>query len=354
MALNFFLLRGNLMPIQNAIIEAAIPQLNPEKNSVTYNNRVWTHWRALPGFLTLTACIVAVVAALIWNSPYLCIAFGIGGLASCYLIYLGSTFHHLQSFEANNQQLKYSLRELHTQKVEMQTRLKNFETQNQKLIKTNLGLKNINIELNNVSGKLKQQNTNLLKHTDELGYKNNELDQIVQDMNEKLNSQVKNLKKVNESLDKVGVSTQENHQTFTQNLEEFNTEVVNLKEVKNQFDTIGSEVEQKMQTLAQTQIKNTEAMQKILRHYSELTDEDAVLKKVELLQNLNQRLNELGNQISRNEGVSEELSNHINDLEVIKDNLDNGVSSLAQEVTNAAEVFDAYQTHRMGGGEQMV
>ncbi len=57
--------------------------------------RFTKNWRMLPGVALLALSIIAIAAALIWNSPWLCIPFGVGVILSGYVIHLGHQFKNL-------------------------------------------------------------------------------------------------------------------------------------------------------------------------------------------------------------------------------------------------------------------
>ncbi len=74
--------------------------------------RVCLQWRTIPGLITLVTCIIGIACTLlVWNSPYLAIPFALGGLCSCYMIYLGHQYQHLKNYAENNENYKQLNRE---------------------------------------------------------------------------------------------------------------------------------------------------------------------------------------------------------------------------------------------------
>lgn len=95
--------------------------------------KVCPYWRMAPGMITLSASVVAVVCALIWQVPSLCIAFVPAGGCSSYLIYLGWEVKHMQALARSSAELSASLVGLQSQRDGFQRQLGELQGQKEAL-----------------------------------------------------------------------------------------------------------------------------------------------------------------------------------------------------------------------------
>lgn len=90
------------------------------------SERICPHWRMAAGLVCLAASIMAIGCAIIWNTQWLCIPFGLSALSSAYVIYLGYQFSHLKSMETQIQGFKTSNKEHKTLIEELKQTLNGF------------------------------------------------------------------------------------------------------------------------------------------------------------------------------------------------------------------------------------
>lgn len=122
--------------------------------SAGLKNRVSPYWQIIPAMLALIGCIIGIVCALLWNNPYLCLAFAPGVLGSFYLIYRSNDAMHLYDTCEN---LKGQVDKMGTQNTRIAENLTDFKSQN-KTLKNNIDdiTKALNTLLENVSKDHKQ------------------------------------------------------------------------------------------------------------------------------------------------------------------------------------------------------
>src|SRR5436853_532775 len=123
------------------------------KNDTKKNDepkKISTYCRMVPGLLALAANIVAVVCALIFKSPYICLVPGV--LSSIYLLYQGGKARRLKTFSENNNQLEHSIQTFQIENKTLETRIKEFGDENQNLQQST-------IEMNHIVENLQEENS---------------------------------------------------------------------------------------------------------------------------------------------------------------------------------------------------
>ena len=129
----------------------------------------------VPGVLALAACVMGVAYALLKKNPYLCIPFGVGGLASLYFIYLGYEYKDLQSLHNSSKSLKQTNGDLEARVREFSARNGELHTeigqlaQNRETLQREVGtLQETNSEQHRALETQKELNRQLQQRTEEI------------------------------------------------------------------------------------------------------------------------------------------------------------------------------------------
>jgi len=309
----------------------------------------------IPGVLALAASVIAVVCAIIWNAPYLCIAFAPSVLASLYLIYLGWDFHNLKSFAENNRQMKASILNLNEQNLELSKKLEFLEEENKKI-------KDSADKLSTLVGQLKIENFNLFESNKDLKLIVAGLQTLEKTLDTKAEKHMEQLDGLQGALTGLQDSATKDHETFGKNLEIFITQVELLKTTRSNFANAGSKIEKKMKNQVKVLLNTAKMLQGIFTSINEWKNEKHVRELISLgethkLENsaLTDKINNLKEELAKNDGRIEEQKKQINDLAKIKEGFETALSNLlhaikqlqgfgedAAKVRQAALIFRQY------------
>jgi chromosome segregation ATPase len=293
--------------------------------------RVCPLWRIIPGLLTLAALVVAVVCSIVWNCPYLCIVYGLGGIASIYLIYLGCNYAQLKSLGENNDQLEESIRTLNSENEELAKKLETFEEENQKLKETTT-------KMSDLVKNLESENCNLSDTNQKLQTTVSDLEQLKETLDKKAGAHVKQLENFKGALTDLQGSTEKNHATFGEMLEKFIKEVEILETARTNFESTGSDIEAKMKQQVLALLDAAEVMKGIFTKINEWKDNDLVKKQIEAQQLLGEQMFKLRDTLSKNEGKLEEQVLQIKELASIKEGFQNTLTNLLEEIDKLKNV----------------
>ena|ERR1700733_14802495 len=328
-----------------------------------WGERFSPRWRMVPGVLALAATVVAVVCALIWNCPYLCIAFVPGILASLYLIYLGWDFQNLTTFAENNDVLKNSVATLEEKNGELQKKLDEFQERLQTFEEENKRLEASAKNLSALLDKLKSENFTLTESNEKLKNTIEELKSTIIDLGvlketleKRASEHVQQLEGLQNSLRGIQTSAQEDHTTFSKSLASFIAEVEHLQEARTNFEKAGSSIEEKMKTQVDVLSQAAIMLQEIFTKVNQWKDVEEVERRIKLQQLLQNNVLTLEKNLSLGQGQLEEQAKQIQELAGLKegfgkalanlvseiDKIDNVKGELAQEVVKAAAVFKNY------------
>jgi chromosome segregation ATPase len=255
--------------------------------------RCCPNWRMIPGFLALVATITAVVCAIIWECPYLCIAFAPGSLASGYLIHLGWDFQNLRAFTTNNDLLKTSVSTLQSENAGLQQKLSMFETENKKLQETEKSL-------TDQTAKLESENKNL--------------GNTISSFEEKVGKHMEQLGTLGNSLQDTETYVREDHQALSKSIDALDGLIGGLRSTLANFQESGSAFDQKMKDQTSILLTSTTLLKDILTELNQWRNESAVLERVTNLQNLNKMMQETSEQRAKAEGCLTALKTQIEGL----------------------------------------
>lgn len=293
--------------------------------------RVCGHWRVIPGILALVATVVAIVCAVLWHSPYLCIAYAPGGIASIYLIYLGWDFQNSKTFTENNAQFDESVHSFKAENEVLHGQVRAFEEENKKLQESVT-------RLSELVENLKSQTLDLTKANEDLKGTILTLEELKNTLEQKAAKHVEQLENLSKSLIGIEAAAKEDHTTFAVNLEVFVKHVQLLQQAPPEFAKIGSSVEKKMQEQVDVLLKAAGMLQTIFTQINEWKDKKAVARRIEEQQLLNKNILALEIQLAKGDGRIGELNKQIEELAKLRDGFIVALKDLLQEIAKLREL----------------
>jgi DNA repair exonuclease SbcCD ATPase subunit len=318
--------------------------------------RVCPHWRMIPGLLALAASVVALVCALTWNSPYLCIAFAPGAGSSVYLIYLGWEFQDLKTYAENNEQLQGSVRNLQMENHGLQEKLSQFEAENKKLQESAKTLQTLTEDL-------KSENFNLAEANKTLNGTLADLEKLKITLETKAAGHVEQLSTLQKSLSGIYESVDKDHAKFAENLKRFTDEIELLSTTRSDFDKTGSVIEEKMKEQVTILLQAAAMLKDIFSNINDWKNDKAIEERLNNQRLLHQQIVDLSGQVAGNGVRIEEQKKQLEELAKIKNGFNSALELLLQEigqiqgikgelsveldkVKKAAEVFKNFEVTR--------
>jgi chromosome segregation ATPase len=285
-------------------------------------------WRVVPGLLALISTIIAVICALIWNSPYLSLAFAPGAIASLYLIYLGWDFGNLKTFSENNDHLEHSIINL---KQEVNGLQKENECLRQRLLdfsEENNRLKNCVDSLETVAEDLGQEKVSLSVANQQLEKTVKELEKLKQLLEERGKEHVNQLAAIAGSFSVIKDAVANDHERIAQHVDRLGGQVEQFKSAGANLEAAGLEFERQ----AQLQVAGLlEAVKGTLDEWKKWINNDEVREQRIQKEELQKSLQELKSQIAVQKAVSVEQEAQINRMREIQEASYSNLQGMANE-----------------------
>ncbi|MCC5831746.1 MAG: hypothetical protein JJU12_01725 [Chlamydiales bacterium] len=271
------------------------------------------------------ASVVAVCCALVWNTHWLCIPFGLSAIGAGYAIYLGYEYRNLQTFERSNEQLLLSLSV--------------FKGENRRLSNQVEELKQANMQLQQSAQKFEKlleesraantDHENLIK---QLEKEIEELKAVRDQFLNKAQSHVQQLNELKKSLSGIHQSASGNHKVFGEQLNIFIEKLNQLDESEKGFTEACSEAERTMLAQTGALIETGNEIKETLEVIKKWKDKSQVAQHIDLLQNLHKQLLESTEKFVKTKKEIENLENQVVELEKTKIALDFAIDSLRGEI----------------------
>jgi DNA repair exonuclease SbcCD ATPase subunit len=294
-------------------------------------NRFCLNWRMIPGILALVASVIAVICAIIWNCPYLCISFAPSILASTYLIYLGWDFQNLTSFSESNDRLHESIETLKNENVELENKLHFFEAENLKLQQATTKMTELVTDLQSENLTLSASNLKLQQTV-------TELENLKEVLDKKAGKHMQHLEALKGALSGLQESAEKDHQTFGENLQIFIKEVEHLGETRSSFEKAESILETKMKEQVETLLNATVMLKEIFSKINEWKDNELVKQQITAQQMLNENVLKLRTDLAKYDGRIEEQKKQVEELAKLKDGFKSALNSLLNEIEHLKEL----------------
>lgn len=303
---------------------------SPCSLSPEFKDRFCPYARMAPGLLTMIANIIAIICALVWNSPYLCIAYIPGCFASGYLMYLGWDFQHLQSFGESNVELKSSIsvleKEVDTYKKvngEMETKLTSLEKVKTGLEEAVESFTSENLDLKMTAEKLQGVNSTLETSA---------------------NLHVEHLTTLKESIGGFQNATKLNHSELSGHISTFQQTIGELEKKSSSFESTGNAIETKMKEHTQILLEAAQSLTQIFSEINAWKDQAAVKERMETLQAMNATATKLASQSGAQEAQLKALKEReVEQRKIIQEQKDQ-IEGLGSEITNLRQIKSGFDS----------
>lgn len=263
----------------------------PPQLAKKMQKKVCSEWRMAPALLSISAIIVAIVASLAWNSPYLCLAYAPGGLGSLYLLFLVKDVKHLKTYAENNkiyidnnQSLKQSLETLENENKDLRTQLNCFTKQNEKLRESTETLKSL-------ASNLQQENFDLNTANQTLKTTVIELQELQNTLGKTAGTHMQHLNGLQTALQKILDSAGKDVKSFETNLDVFVDETSQLKEMISElkqggekYEKATTKIEEEMKSQLHSLFEAANLLQEIFKRFKEWKDEGFAQSQITLQQ----------------------------------------------------------------------
>lgn len=295
-------------------------------------SRFTDNWRAIPALFVLVTSIMAIILCLVWNQPYLSIAFGIGVICSAHYLYLALQYAYLDGLaesvkKAQIENEKHSRENIlfKSSNVNLTSQLEHLKLQNNALDHSVAKLKDQNKvyseEGNKISTereKLNESNATLKKELENMNEMQKQLATLIESFQNAITIQGRVTEQIQEATSK------QKSEILSTIADNFNSEIKKVKELEASRSQLLGKHMSDAQALVATLQKNVNSYTEMSNWFSN----EAVQLRASQLADQQKQLNELSTKTSQANEKAAGLKATIEELSKQKISLDKQVKDM--------------------------
>ena len=283
----------------------------------------------VPGAVATIACLVGLVYLNIIQQHYVSIACGIGVVGGIFTIYQAYRFEQMKSFQENNAVFQKENTSFQVQIGELKEQVANAENML-------LGYKRQNQELGKNVRNQAEENQKLKANIEKLNQEISSLNNINTTLEQNLQEQITQLQTVSSSLKEVESAVFSNHRLFGEKVAMFSENVAALQTVSTQINSsTGLFKKQSEQTTEFSLL-----VKKIFNEFEKWKDPESIEQKLNLYQNLQEKVWEMERLITVNEAQAKITTKNIDQLKGVRQQFEDAFDILKERVEQMSGVLE--------------